>query len=208
MRLSICLLAATSALSATAAVAHADSLVTTGTLQSEINFNAQAVGQGKVFTGQPDSPLTIGIATFTGGQLLENETRAIDRTGVYATFFKPAGTYSNPLNIAFSTGVTNFRIEITNNFQDLFKVSDNLGDSTTLFLLENQITTFSLSGIGITNVTVQELTTNGRFDFAIDNVHFDISGTPSPVPEPSSIALLGTGVLGAAASLRRRLPIR
>ena len=32
-----------------------------------IDFEAQATGRGGNLTGIPDSPLTIGIATFTGG---------------------------------------------------------------------------------------------------------------------------------------------
>ena len=39
----------------------------------------------------------------------------------------------------------------------------------------------------------------------LDSVN--VSRSTSPVPEPGSIALLGTGVLAAAIALRRRLPI-
>ena len=38
---------------------------------STIDFEAQAAGSGGNLTGIPDSPLTIGIATFTGGELLK-----------------------------------------------------------------------------------------------------------------------------------------
>ena len=50
-----------------------------------IDFETQAAGRGGSFTGKVDSPLVIGIATFTGGELLKNEIGGVDKTGVYAT---------------------------------------------------------------------------------------------------------------------------
>jgi hypothetical protein len=44
---------------------------------------------------------------------------------------------------------------------------------------------------------------------AVDNLSAPPGGTPlNPVPEPSSLVLLGTGVLGVAGSLRRKLSAR
>src|SRR3954453_3548372 len=79
-----------------------------------IDFTTQAANRGGNFTGIPDSPLTIGIATFTGGELrsgLINLTG--DQTGVYASegLF---GSDTNPLVITFAMPVSNFSILIAN----------------------------------------------------------------------------------------------
>src|SRR5690348_945533 len=79
-----------------------------------IDFEAQAANAGGFLTGIPDSPLIIGIATLTGGELRQAEVGVpADQTGVYATegLF---GADSNPLTIAFSTPVQGFSILVAN----------------------------------------------------------------------------------------------
>ena len=164
-----------------------------------VNFDAQAAGAPDVFTGVVNSPLTIGSATFTGGELLINETGSVDETGVYATA-SVGGGYTDPLNITFSSPVSGFSIVVTNNIADTFTVADNLGDSSSAFLVLDSEHTFSLSGSGISSVTISSAN-QSDWDFAIDNVTF---APAAATPEPSSLALLGTGLAALVRFGRRR----
>src|SRR5690348_11515592 len=80
-----------------------------------INFDAQATNTGGNLTGIPDSPLTIGIATFTGGELREGEVGLnADQTGVYATQGLFGSGETNPLTIAFASPVKDFSLFVAN----------------------------------------------------------------------------------------------
>ncbi len=159
-----------------------------------INFDAQAVGHPVAFDGTINSPLTIGIATFTGGELLINEISGIDATGVYATTNVVTGPYVDPLTITFSQGVSAFSLLLTNNQVGTYVVMDNFGVSAAASLGTDASETFSLLGTGITSVTIEGSTTMGQWDFAIDNVSFTPSATATP--EPSTVILFGTSLLG------------
>ena len=165
-----------------------------------IDFDAQATGAPSAYTGVLNSPLAIGSATFTGGQLLNNEIFSTDTTGVYATTNLSAGAYTNPIVISFSAPVSGFSLVLTNNIADTFTVTDNLGDTISAALGTNASHTFSLNGSGITSVRASEA--GNSFNFAIDNVTF--SPVAAATPEPSTFALLGTGALGLLGFARRR----
>ncbi len=56
-------------------------------------------------------------------------------------------------------------------------------------------------------LTLPDFSFNGGGDPIAGSEDLTIRVTGSPVPEPSSIALLGTGILGAAGALRRRFSL-
>jgi hypothetical protein len=73
--------------------------------------------------------------------------------------------------------------------------------TTDLLFVGNNWGTFALSGF--TNLTsVSWLALGNRQQFLFDNVV--LNNTPARLPEPASLALVGVGILGAAASLRGR----
>ncbi len=161
-----------------------------------IDFEAQGANAPRAFNGKTDSPLIIGMAMFTGGQLLRNELNSVEQTAVYATTNGLPGAYANPLRIGFSEPINNFNVLLTNNLADTYTVRDNLGGSQTYFLAANSRRTFFLSDAGITSVTVSSAT-SAAWDFAIDDVN---------APEPS-LCFPVAGIL-AFGYLTRRKEIR
>jgi hypothetical protein len=160
-----------------------------------IDFEAQAANRGSNLTGIPDSPLTIGIATFTGGELRFGLINLpADETGVYVSEGLFGSGETNPLVITFATPVSDFSVLLANgdSQNQTYTVSDDLGDSTNFTLalpgsLNNAARTVALSGAGITTVSITSA--NASFwNFAIDNVTF------SAVPEPMSVSLVLVGL--------------
>lgn len=169
-----------------------------------INFDAQATAMNapSLSDGVLNSPLTIGIATFTGGELFLNESYSTDETGVYATASEfnqdHAGwDYGDALQITFSQPVSGFSVLVTNTEPLDYTVTDNLGGSET-----GGQGVFSLSDSGITSVTIEPaIDPSGGSDFAIDNVTF----TPLAVPEPSLFLPLAVGLAVCFCSRKRAL---
>jgi hypothetical protein len=179
-------------------------LVVSPALADVIDFQAQTVASGGNITGIPDSPLTIGIATFIGGELLNGEVGLnADQTGVYATEGLFGSGETNPLVINFASPVSNFSIYVANaDSVESYTVSDNLGDSATMSLASASASgaaTFSLPGDGLTIVYITSTDTNA-WDFAIDNVTFTEA---TSAQEPAAPLLFGAGFI-AMFSLRRK----
>ncbi len=156
-----------------------------------IDFEAQGASAPSAFNGTLNSPLVIGIATFTGGKLLKNEAASVDATAVYATVGGVAG-YTDPLVITFSQAVNNVSLMVTNETPDTYTLADNLGNSFGLTASANSNQTLSLTDSGVTQITIATTATVG-WDFAIDNVSF----TSSAVPEPSTVGFFSLGLMAA-----------
>ena len=171
---------------------------------SVIDFEAQAANRGGNLTGIPDSPLTIGIATFTGGGLRSGLINLpADETGVYASEGLFGSGETNPLVITFATPVSDFSVLVANGDaqNQTYTVSDDRGDSASVTLalsgsLNNAAKTVALSGSDITTVSIASANVS-FWNFAIDNV------TSSAVPEPMSVSLVLVG-LGVAFWCRRK----
>lgn len=172
-----------------------------------INFDAQAASHGGNLTGIPDSPMTIGIATFTGGELRGGEVGLnADQTGVYASEGLFGSGETNPLQITFALPISDFSVYVVNaeNVQS-YTVSDNLGDSVTMSLASSAnlgAATFSLPGTSITSVTITSANADA-WDFAIDDTTFTTA--ISITPEPESFLLVGAGLVFLAAACCKQL---
>jgi len=162
-----------------------------------IDFETQAANRGGNLTGIPDSPLTIGIATFTGGELRNGLINLpADETGIYVSEGLFGSGETNPLVITFAMPVSGFSVLVANgdSQNQTYTVSDDLGDSAIVTLalagsLNNAARTVALPGSGIRTVSITSANAN-FWNFAIDNVTFNA------VPEPMSL-FLAFGGLGA-----------
>jgi len=161
-----------------------------------IDFETQAANRGGSLTGIPDSPLSIGIATFTGGELRNGLINLpADETGIYVSEGLFGSGETNPLVITFAMPVSGFSVLVANgdSQNQTYTVSDDLGDSAIVTLalagsLTNAARTVALPGSGIRTVSITSANAN-FWNFAIDNVTF------SAVPEPMSVSFVLSGLV-------------
>jgi len=95
-----------------------------------IDFDAQAANRSGNITGIPDSPLTIDLAAFSGGELLNAEVGTnADRSGVYASEGTFGSGETNPLLISFAVPVQAFSVLLLNGDDSMsYTASDDLGE--------------------------------------------------------------------------------
>jgi hypothetical protein len=168
-----------------------------------VDFEAQAANAGGFLTGIPDSPLTIGLATFSGGELRSAEIGlASDQSGLYATQGVFGSGETNPLTIQFAVPISGFAVFVANGDNTAtYTVSDDAGDSITASLPSTGAAgarVFSLPGTGIRRVDISSSNVDG-WNFAIDNITF--IAAPEPALAwllPAAFLLLGWSAKRAA----------
>jgi hypothetical protein len=167
-----------------------------------IDFEAEAANADGLLTGIPDSPLSIGDATFTGGELRRGEIGLVaDRSGVYASQGVFGFGETNPLTILFAVPVSGFSVTVLNGDNTaMYTISDDLGNSISASLPSagaGGAKIFSLPGVGIRGVDISSSNSDG-WNFAIDDV------ICVAAPEPGSQLLLAVGLLMLSYLVKRK----
>ena len=166
-----------------------------------ITIDFESLPPGPSNFGPPSHTVVVAGATFSGGIILTNESASINLTNVYGTV--DCCGYSNPLSIVFDNAVANLSAVVTNNVNATYTLADNLGRSVSSSAPAfNTPLTLTLPFGAITAATVLSTGVAG-FDFAIDDVSFTAGA--APVPEPSSMLLVGGAIVGMALRRRQRL---
>ena len=178
-----------------------------------INFDDQGLTGPSTFGGPGDDFTLTNVGgsgidvSFAGGDLLTNTANLpADTSSVYGTADFGSGLL-NPLTITFSQAITNLFLDVFNGntVPNSFEVADNAGNSAVFLLPSNTAggrTQIGFAAAG-TVVTITGLVPVGGavWDFFADNIHFN---EPLPAPEPTSLALLGLGIVGSGIARRRR----
>ncbi len=197
------------------AMAHAD-------VVAVVNFDNLPTGPS--LFGGPEQTITpvAGVATFSGGQVLGDASNfpAI----IYATAPNVYGTtdldasLSSTLTISIdpsfiadevSFALFNGEISTRSYVVDAYSGATLVGTQSFTNLPSNGASGYGLVDLLASDITKVTITPTdiSSWDFVIDTVAFNesVDTAVNPVPEPSSLWLLGSGLAGVAGEMYRRV---
>ena len=198
--------------------AHADAIFHTGnTISNQVNVTGTLGGTGMTITGVVNAGGVQAPIEFTSPQNMMGGNGAANSVSVTSGFINsvtissPGFSFSsiqfNPQELS-SAGILMVSVLMTNGQTFTCPGSPTCPISTYGGNGQNFLGVFAQNGEKISSVTISSTAGPGTGFSSLDQVRFsNVPGefTPTPIPEPGSLWLLGAGVIGLAGMARRKL---
>lgn len=174
-------------------VARADEVTVSGSTTGTVTGVPQLTFAGNAFTGTT----ALGVGSLSGANRLGTFTLATGPLQAVAGNFTLNVTFTVPTGIAGGQGTT-YTATISGS------VSPNVGQGGVDVVFNNPSQTFTFNdgvNTGSFTLTVADVFVQSG---QTANLTAGLRGSQNPIPEPATMFLLGTGLAGVAAKIRKR----